>query len=429
MDDYNKNTGLRYPLNAQIEVTEDCNHRCFYCYNYWREDNPVNKKMSSETARELMNIVFDKIKPFDIVITGGEPLMNMPASIEIARRLYEKKAPCSMNTNLVLASKEKILQLKNANSDMGFLISLPYFQSKKFKQITGKDNLKKVLGNLEILIQEGFKPTINMVVHKLNKDSVYSQGKFLVETFGIDSFATTPTLKPAFRRDSGYQLSNEEMANVLRDLVKLKKDFGIKVNALEVIPYCALPEDLRQDQIFKRSCGAGRGTIQISYNGDIRTCGHSPFIEGNVFKEPFSDIWDRLVLFRQNKYVPEECKECAEVNSCGGGCRYEGLQEGQSIDKKDSRMVEILKQKTPLKKLPSMDKDIRYRVNLYGTRKEEEGKYILYNGKTLLVNKQMKDFVEGIKSTGFRLNDFPENLKLKAETFGRILKAGGFLLE
>jgi len=424
-----ENIGLRYPLNAQIEVTEDCNHKCFYCYNYWREDNTSNKKMSSESANTLMDILFEQIKPFDTVITGGEPLMNMPASIKIAKRLKERNAPCSMNTNLALLNEKKLMQLKDSNPDMGFLVSLPYYQDEKFKQITGRNTLKKVLENLENLISEGFKPTINMVVHKLNKDSVYDQGKFLIENFGINSFATTPALKPAFREDSGYHLDNKEMVKVLRDLVRLREDYKIKVNALEVIPYCALPEDLRQDPTFRRSCGAGRATIQIAYDGNVRTCGHSPFKEGNVFTEPFEGIWDRLESFRKNKYVPEECKECAEVISCCGGCRYEGLKEGEEKNKKDSRMVAILEEKSELKKLPTIDKNISYRVNLYGTRKEGEDRYILYNGGTLLVNEQMKNFVQGIQKSGFKLNDFPEKLKSKAETFGRILKAGDFLLK
>jgi len=424
-----ENVGLRYPLNAQIEVTENCNHKCFYCYNYWREDKPTNKKMSSKSAKKLMNILFDQIKPFDTVITGGEPLMNMSASLEIATRLFERKAPCNMNTNLSLLNAAKLSQLKEANSDMGFLVSLPYFQDKLFEKITGRDNLKRVLKNLENIIEEGFEPTINMVVHKLNKNAVYQQGKFLVDNFGISSFATTPALRPAFREDTGYHLNNDEMVSVLRDLVKLRKEFGIKVNALEVIPYCALPEDLRQDQTFRRSCGAGKATVQISYNGDIRTCGHSPFTEGNVFTESFEDIWDRLNIFRKNEYVPEECRDCTEVNSCCGACRYEGLQEGQGLDKKDSRMVGKLDERAPLKKLPSIDENISYKINLYGTRKESEESYILYNGNTLLVNEQMKNFVESIKSSGFRLNDFPEHLRDKAETFGRILKAGDFLIE
>lgn len=424
-----ESVGLKYPLNAQIEVTEDCNHKCFYCYNYWREDKPVNKKMSRESAEKLMDILFDQIKPFDTTITGGEPLMNMPASLEIAKRLFERKAPCSINTNLALLNAKRLSQLKEANSDIMFLVSLPYFQEDIFKEITGWGNLRRVLKNLEKVIEEGFKPTINMVVHKLNKNSVYQQGKFLIDNFGIISFATTPALRPAFREDSGYHLDNDEMVSVLRDLVRLRKEFGIKVNALEVIPYCALPEDLRKDQTFRRSCGAGRATIQIAYNGDVRTCGHSPFIEGNVFEEPFKDIWNRLNTFRKNEYVPEECKNCAEVSSCCGGCRYEGLQKGQKLDKKDSRMVGKLEKRVPLKKLPPIDGNTSYKINLYGTRKESEGSYILYNGNTLLVNEQMRNFVEGIRLRGFRLNDFPEHLRGKVETFGRILKAGGFLIE
>lgn len=424
-----ENIGLRYPLNAQIEVIEDCNHKCFYCYNYWRGDSPKNKKMSKQSAEKLMEILFEQIKPFDTVITGGEPLMNMPASLEIAKQLYERKAPCSMNTNLSLLNPDRLSQLKSANSDMGFLVSLPSIQEEGFNRITNKNNLKRVLNNLENLIEEGFNPTINMVVHKINKDLVYKQGEFLVKNFGVKSFAMTPALRPAFRDDSGYHLNNEELVGVLRDLVELRKDFGIKVNALEVIPYCALPEDLREDSTFRRSCGAGRATVQIAYNGDIRTCGHSPFVEGNVFEQPFKDIWDRLNAFRKNKYVPAECQDCAEVDSCKGGCRYEGLKEGEGLNKKDSRMVGKLEEKAQLKKLPQIDGERNYQINLYGTRREGEDKYILYNGGTLLVNEQMKNFVEAIKSRGFRLNDYPENLRLKVETFGRILKAGGFIIE
>lgn len=424
-----ENVGLRYPLSVQIEVTEDCNHKCFYCYNYWREDKFTNNKMSFESTKNLMNILFEQVKPFDTVITGGEPLMNMPASLEIAKQLFKKNAPCSMNTNLSLLNKNKLLQLKNVNQDMGFLVSLPYFQNEKFKQITGANTLNKVLQNLENMIKEGFDPTINMVVHKLNKNSVYEQGKFLVENYGIKKIAVTPALKPAFRENSNYHLDNDEMISTLRDLVKLKNDFNIKISALEVIPYCALPKDLRKDKTFRRGCSAGRSSVQIAYNGDIRACGHSPFTEGNIFTESFENIWNRLNVFRKNEYVPNECKECVEIKSCLGGCRYEGLKEGEGLNKKDSRMVGKLEKTVAVDVSFSIDKNIDYKVNLYGTRKENENEYLLYNGGTLLVNESMKKFIEGIKSKGFKLNNFPEQYREKAEKLGRVLKAGGFLVE
>ena len=51
-------------------------------------------------------------------------------------------------------------------------------------------------------------------------------------------------------------------------------------------------------------------------------------------------------------------------------------------------MVGKLEERVSLKKLPPIDENIFYKINLYGTRKESEGSYILYNGNTLwLMNK------------------------------------------
>ena len=105
--------------------------------------------------------------------------MNMPASLEIAKRLFERKAPCSINTNLSLLNAKRLYQLKEANSNMMFLVSLPYFQEDLFKEITGRSNLRKILKNLENVIKEGFKPTINMVIHKLNKTLFINKENFL----------------------------------------------------------------------------------------------------------------------------------------------------------------------------------------------------------------------------------------------------------
>jgi len=421
------NIGLNYPTNVQIEVTEDCNHKCFYCYNFWREDDPKNNKMSLENSDKLMDIVSEQIKPFNITITGGEPLMNMPTTLNIANKLYEKNTPVTLNTNLALLTPNKIKQLKEANEGMDFLVSLPSIKDKYFTDIVGVPTMNKVLNNLEKLVDSGFKPVINMVVHKMNKDDVYEQGKFLSENYGIKSFAMTPALRPAFRPDSGYHLTNEETVKTLRDLVRLKEDTGMEINALEVIPYCALPDDLRENPTFRRSCSAGRVAVQIGYDGNIRACGHSPFKEGNVFEEPFKDIWGRLNTFRENKYVPEECDGCVEIDSCKGGCRYEGLQEGEELNKKDSRMIGKLENKVFSQKLENIDSNINYQVNSYITRKESEDSYLLYNGDTLLVNEQFKNFVDGIKPVGLRVNDFPDYYKHKAETFAKILKSKGFL--
>ena len=57
---------LASPTHLQIEVTENCNHECFYCFNHWRTDDSSNNHMSLSNARRLTQIINSRIKPFKI---------------------------------------------------------------------------------------------------------------------------------------------------------------------------------------------------------------------------------------------------------------------------------------------------------------------------------------------------------------------------
>jgi len=327
-----------------------------------------------------------------------------------------------------MLGETKMNSLLEVNSNFGILASLPHFKNEKFREIVGRKTLPKFYENLRRIVNNGISVTTNMVTNKLNKDSVYEQGRFLYEEFGLTSFAATPVLKPSMRKISGekdnYCLSNKEVEKTLEDLLRLKDDFGINVKVLEVIPPCSLPEHLRGE--FNNSCSAGRSTIQIGYNGDVRSCGLSPYSEGNIFKEDFSNIWDRLDPYKLNEYIPDDCKECEEVYTCLGGCRFEGMQEGDLMNKKDSRMTSPLEKK--IKRVPNLEinKNKEYIIGITSTRKEDDGYSIYYSGKTLKVNQEMKDFIME-KRDGFRVADFPKEYQEKAYLVAEMLNNGGFL--
>jgi len=417
----------KYPSTLQIEVTENCNHNCFYCYNHWRTDNPSKNKMSVEDARKLNFLLDTEVKPFGITITGGEPMMNLPAVLEIAKGNI--KRGFSLNSNLTMLGEKKLNSLLEVNSNFRILASLPHFESRKFEEIVGVKTLPKFYENLRRILDNGIKVTVNMVTNKLNKDSVYKQGKFLYEEFGIDTFAATPALKPSMRKMDGkdnYILSNGEVAKSLEDLLKLREDFGMDVRVLELIPPCSLPKHLRGK--FDNGCTAGRSTIQIGYNGDVRSCGRSPYSEGNIFKENFSKIWERFDSYKLNKYVPDDCKECAEVYICLGGCRFEDMQENDPMNKKDSRMTKPLEKRVERGVNRKVNENTEYIIGISSTRKEEDGYSIYYAGKTLRVNQEMKDFIME-KRDALRIADFPERYKKKVSSIAEMLMKGGFLYD
>ena len=420
-----KENSSKYPSTLQIEVTENCNHNCFYCYNHWRTDNPSENKMTLENASRIMDVLNKDIKPFGITITGGEPMMNFPAVLEIAKK--NTKRGFSLNSNITTLNEKKLNSLLETNPNFSILASLPHFENEKFREIVGMETLPKFYENLKRIISKKINVMINMVTNQSNKDSIYNQGKFLYEEFGITSFSATPALKPSMRKigiKDDYCLSNEEVAESLEDLLRLKEDLGIDVKVLEVIPPCSLPEHLRGK--FENSCTAGRSTIQIGYQGDVRSCGRSPFSEGNIFEEDFSEIWERLEPYKLNEHLPEDCKKCAEVYICLGGCRFEDMQEGDLMNKKDSRMTKPLEKRVKRKKIEEINLDKKYIINLNAIRKEEKGYTLYYSGKTLGVNQEMKDFIME-KRDNLKISDFPKEYQEKALSIANTLMSRGFL--
>lgn len=394
---------LNYPLNIQVETTENCDHQCFYCYNSWRASDSKNQ-MSEENAGKLVQIIEKDLKPFSVTITGGEPLMNMPVTLLLVREIGNMGKFYNLNTNLILLDEEKIDLLKRAagKTRFGVMASLPHYEEKKFKEITGKKNSSKFFRNLTNLVENhsDLYITINMVVHKLNKDWVYDEGKLLAEKYGIKSFAATPMLIPSFGRGREMALDQKETVKVLEDLLRLHKDTGIKVDSVETIPLCLIPEEIRNNNlgIFNRACSAGRSTLNVGYDGSVRACSHSPFSSGNLFEENFRKIWERFKPFRENEFVPEECRECVELSSCNGGCRFNDYQEGEQINRKDPRMLKrITIKKQKRKELPGVDFNRNYLVSqniLY--REEKEGLYSFFNGdfsNILFVNEGFKNFI------------------------------------
>jgi uncharacterized protein len=79
-------------LRVTILTTLQCNFACDYCYQGERAgDGRAAEKMSLETAAQVASWIarqVDQVRPQRLVLTffGGEPLLNVPAMIEIAER-------------------------------------------------------------------------------------------------------------------------------------------------------------------------------------------------------------------------------------------------------------------------------------------------------------------------------------------------------
>lgn len=80
--------------------------------------------------------------------------------------------------------------------------------------------------------------------------------------------------------------------------------------------------------------------MTISVNGDIRACSQSHIIEGNIFDDNLSNVWNKMSYWRDESLLPENCKSCGASKSCSGGCRMTSLNTTGSLDGNDPMSTE-----------------------------------------------------------------------------------------
>jgi GTP 3',8-cyclase len=165
LDSYN-----RVHSYLRISLTDKCNLRCFYCMP--KEDHPFTPASHLMTpseieiiAREFINLGVKKIR-----LTGGEPLLRKDAH-EIIDSLSQFPVELSLTTN---GSHLHHYQNEIETKKIKFInISLDTLQKERFLRITRRDSFDQIWENIQMLLQYGLEPTLNMVVMKgVNDDEI-----------------------------------------------------------------------------------------------------------------------------------------------------------------------------------------------------------------------------------------------------------------
>lgn len=147
----------------RISLTELCNLRCTYCMP--AEGIQLSPKSHIMNFDEIYSIAktFVDHGVTKIRLTGGEPLVRRDVAI-ILKKLASLPVELSMTTNAVIVDRY-INLLKECNI-MNLNVSLDSLDAVKFKEITRRNDFEKVVTNMHLLIQEGFKVKLNAVLIK-----------------------------------------------------------------------------------------------------------------------------------------------------------------------------------------------------------------------------------------------------------------------
>ena len=157
----------------RISITDHCNLKCLYCTPFGGRDRLAHAEILSYEEIVRLTLAAVQAGISKVRITGGEPLMRKGV-VELCRMLsgIEGLESLTLTTNGVRL-QELAPQLHDAGVQR-VNVSLDTLRPERFKKITGRNLLSRVLSGIERAEEVGLHPVkINTgVMRGINDDAV-----------------------------------------------------------------------------------------------------------------------------------------------------------------------------------------------------------------------------------------------------------------
>lgn len=300
---------FKYPSIIAVCLTSRCNLNCKYCIS---SSNERNIDFDYNKMIEIVDYMFEKgIRCLDL--TGGEPTLY-PKLHELIQYAKQKNINVSMVTNGLNMSKKEIKGLIE-DGIYSIRMSIDSCYSSVHDELRGDGSFLKAINGLNNLLEFGYVPKIQMVIHKRNIAYLNDTIHFF-QNKGIKRIAIMP-LFPVGRGKiiDSLVLDKHEWKRVIEDINFVYSKYSIKVEA--DCPIQALYHNRGMN------CIAGKQLLVICENGDCIPCSSMNLILGNVYHSSIEDIWKSNIIDQLNDHslLKGKCSECEVKENCGGGCR------------------------------------------------------------------------------------------------------------
>jgi radical SAM protein with 4Fe4S-binding SPASM domain len=253
-----------------------------------------------------------------LIITGGEPLLREDI-FEVFRAAHEAGvANTALATNGYLVSRFEN-ELKEAGLS-AVHISIDGLPETNDRIRGVRHASERAWSALSFFEDIGVgERVLNTIVHKKNIHELEELAEHV-----CDSSATVWNLQIALpvgraKRHDYLKMEDDDISELFRFAVKARR--RIRIQMAHHLGYLGRADRLLRTEPF--FCGAGTQTCAILAGGEVVGCQvyYDPAsAEGNIRRESFKDIWERLFTRFFNAEAQEECKSCRHFSACLGGC-------------------------------------------------------------------------------------------------------------
>lgn len=328
-------------------ITQSCNLSCLHCYAN-ATLGTGSKDISTESAKKVIDNLADFKVPV-LLFSGGEPLLR-PDLPELATYAKQQGLRVVVSTNGTLITQEIAIQLKQAGvSYVG--ISLDGMKDTHNRLRQSSNAFERALSGLENARKADLKTGLRITINNENKGQIPDIFN-LVREREINRICFYHLVGVGRGKNlSELMLSHADTRKVVDTIIDETRklaDAGLKKELLTVGnhadgPYLWLrlfrenPDRAKEVWDLLSYAGgdsSGLGIAAINWVGNVQPDQFwQSQVLGNVFEQPFSQIWSGSGITDQSKldflnklrnkrsYVQGRCSTCRFLGICGGNFR------------------------------------------------------------------------------------------------------------
>lgn len=326
-------------INVVILPTQDCNARCFYCF----EQTEAHEKMSEETIRETVAYLSRVLTPEKQVVFqwfGGEPLYAPDIIEKIIRGVDEAfQGKLDFTSKIVTNGSlidERILELfLHSWRVKKVQLTIDGYREEHDRRKSYADGRKDAYHALLKTIRTLLENDIFVVCRiNLDKDNISQLDDILndLEPFnGYDQFFIHPsTLRKAQADHNAGQPDIEDHyygPDSFHEFYKTVLD-KMFAHGIYKSPYNILPMRCRNNCY---ACSSN--AVLINAQGGLFRCEQFSLAAENQIGTVATGIIMNDAYFEWDKIggIDRSCSDCRFLPVCNGGCRYNRMQNRASI--------------------------------------------------------------------------------------------------
>lgn len=340
---------FRYPTCVCLNLTDNCNLACKYCFVQQRPHY-----MSLETAKDALNYLvanfnkkkelepFRKDKNISVTFFGGEPMLLWDEIIvplvEYAELTFPNLFTFSMTTNGTLLNDERIDFLKL--HDIPILLSMDgdeKVQNFNRPQRNGEGSFNLVKKNIPKILSAFKGTTFRSTIYQYSCGELYNTYKF-AEEMGFSNIFMCPNAREKWSEEN-IEILHKEVHKIMIDFTAACLEGYTPINCADIERAFKqiLEHDLqihnnkRQELEINRAvtrCGIGTTSASIGYDGKIFGCQEQDsrdtndlFYIGNIYQGIDVKKHTKLLeLYHKKSILISEdsnlCNKCLSRNIC-----------------------------------------------------------------------------------------------------------------